>query len=84
VWDAATVTPVATLVGPEASVLTGAFLPDGRTARILDWGTGLAYDWDLSRESAVEFACRAVGRDLTSAEWTEHFGDLPFRETCPQ
>lgn len=84
VWDAATVTPTATLVVPESSVLTGAFLPGGRTARILDWGTGVAYDWDLSRDSAVEFACRAVGRDLTRDEWTEHFGGLPFRTTCPQ
>jgi hypothetical protein len=84
VWDAATVTPTATLVVPESSQLTGAFLRDGRTARILDWGTGRAYDWDLSSDSAVEFACRAVGRDLTREEWTEHFGDLPFRATCPQ
>jgi DNA-binding SARP family transcriptional activator/WD40 repeat protein len=84
VWDAATVTPTATLVVPASSALTGAFLRDGRTARVLDWGTGMAYDWDLSRESAVEFACRAVGRDLTRGEWAEHFGDLPFRETCPQ
>jgi WD40 repeat protein len=84
VWDATTVTPTTTLAVPGSSSLTGAFLPDGRTARILDWGSGVAYDWELSRESAVEFACRAVGRDLAREEWTEHFGDLPFRETCPQ
>ena len=84
VWDAATVTPVATLVVPASSVLSGAFLQGGRSARILDWETGVAYDWDLSMDSAVAFACRAVGRDLTRAEWTEHFGDLPFRTTCPQ
>ncbi len=84
VWDAATVTPTATLGVPASSSLTGAFLPDGRTARLMDWSTGLAYDWDLSRTSAVEFACHAVGRDLTREEWTEHFGDLPYRTTCPQ
>jgi len=84
VWDAATVVPSATLVVPESSQTTGAFLPDGRTARILDWGTGRAYDWDLTGDGAVEFACRAVGRDLTRDEWAEHFGDLPYRETCPQ
>jgi WD40 repeat protein len=84
VWDTTTATPIATLVVPASSLLTGAFLPDGRSARILDWETGAAYDWDLSRGSAVEFACRAVGRDLTRTEWTEHFGDLPFRTTCPQ
>ena len=84
VWDAATVTPTATLGVPASSSLTGAFLPDGRTARLMDWSTGLAYDWDLSRTSAVEFACHAVGRDLTREEWTEHFGALPYRTTCPQ
>ena len=84
VWDAATATPTATLVVPGSSSLSGSFLADGRTARILEWGSGQAYDWDLSRDSAVEFACRAVGRDLTREEWTEHFGDLPFRATCPQ
>ena len=84
VWDAAAVTPTATLTVPASSSLSGAFLPDDRTARILDWGTGQAYDWDLSSDSAIEFACRAVGRDLTREEWTENFGDLPYRETCPQ
>lgn len=83
-WDVATGTPTATLDVPESSQLTGAFSADGRTARLMDWGTGIAYDWDLSRTSAVEFACKAVGRDITPEEWTEHFGDLPFRATCPQ
>ena len=84
VWDAETVTPISTMALPMASTASGAFLPDGRTTRFLDWFSGMAYDWDLSTDSAVEFACRAVGRDLTREEWTENFGDLPFRETCPQ
>ena len=84
VWDAGTVTPTSTIALPLAVAASGAFLPDGRTARFLDWFTGMAYDWDLSTDSAVEFACRAVGRDLTREEWTENFGDLPYRETCPQ
>ncbi|WP_299922429.1 BTAD domain-containing putative transcriptional regulator [uncultured Nocardioides sp.] len=84
VWDAGTVTPTSTIALPLAVAASGAFLPDGRTARFLDWSTGMAYDWDLSTDSAVEFACRAVGRDLTREEWTENFGDLAYRETCPQ
>ena len=83
-WDAATGTPSATIVVPGSSQLSGGFLADGRTARILYWGTGLAHDWDMSPDSAVEFACRAVGRDLTREEWVEHFADLTFRTTCPQ
>jgi DNA-binding SARP family transcriptional activator/WD40 repeat protein len=84
VWDAASATPTATLAVPGASSLTGAILAGGRTARILDWITLRVVEWDLSQASAVDFACRAVGRDLTREEWAEHFGDLPFRETCPQ
>ena len=84
VWDADTVTRSTTLAVPGSSLLSSAFLPDGRTVRILDWTTGRAHDWDLSGDSGVDFACRAVGRDLTREEWAEHFGDLPFRETCPQ
>lgn len=84
VWDAATATPTATLVVPGSSKLSAAFRPDGLSVRIFDWEKGAAYDWDLSSSSAVDFACRAVGRDLTREEWAEHFGDLAFRETCPQ
>ncbi len=37
-----------------------------------------------ARSTAVEFACRAAGRDLTEAEWAEHFPGQPFRSVCPQ
>jgi WD40 repeat protein len=84
VWDASTMTPTSTIALPQAATASGAFLPDGHTARFLDWYSGTAYDWDMTSASAVEFACRTVGRDLTREEWTEHFGGLPFRETCPQ
>lgn len=84
VWDADSVVPTATLAVPEASALTAAFLANGRSARILDWDTGTAYDWDLSMQDAIEFACRAVGRGFTRDEWRQHFGDLAFQETCAQ
>jgi len=84
VWDASTVTPTYSMALPQAGSASGAFLPDGRTARFLDWYGAVAYDWDLSSASAVAFACGAVGRDLTREEWIANFGDLPYRETCPQ
>ena len=84
VWDADSVVPTATLAVPEGSALTAAFLANGRSARILDWDTGTAYDWDLSMQDAIEFACRAVGRGFTRDEWRQHFGDLAFQETCAQ
>ena len=73
VWDAGTVTPTSTIALPLAVAASGAFLPDGRTARFLDWFTGMAYDWDLSTDSAVEFSlprgrsrphAGGVGREL--------------------
>jgi hypothetical protein len=42
------------------------------------------YRWDPSAEAAVEFACRAAGRDLTEEEWRDILPDRPFDETCAQ
>jgi hypothetical protein len=59
------------------------FLPNGNIM-IPPWGVDPAvYIWDPSATRAVEFACRAVGRDLTEAEWVEHFPGRPYRKVCP-
>jgi YHS domain-containing protein len=42
------------------------------------------YVWDPSADWTVEFACQAAGRDLTEAEWAEHFPGQSFRSVCPQ
>lgn len=42
------------------------------------------YEWDPSARRALEFACRAAGRDLTEEEWAEHFPGQPLRSVCPQ
>ncbi|GAA2149976.1 hypothetical protein GCM10009844_30330 [Nocardioides koreensis] len=59
-----------------------AFLPDGRSARAVEWGTGRTWIWDLSARSALYYACRAAGRELTLEEWREHFGDRPYERVC--
>ncbi len=82
-WDATTVLPLATLVVPEATTLTGAFRPDGRSARLMDWSDGSAYTWELDLDHAVEFACQAAGRNFTQEEWRTHFGSRPYVRLCP-
>jgi WD40 repeat protein len=59
-----------------------AFTPDGRSARIVEWWTGRVWTWPLDIERAVDHACRAVGRELTPAEWRDHFGDRPYVRVC--
>ncbi|MGR2753721.1 nSTAND1 domain-containing NTPase [Agromyces arachidis] len=46
--------------------------------------------WRPSGEFAVrdleglrDAACAVASRQLTAAEWTDHFGDEPYRPTCP-
>lgn len=40
--------------------------------------------WDLDRESVLERACRAAGRNLTpDEEWPLYFPGEPWRPTCP-
>ena len=81
-WDAreGTLLGRVTIEGrPAADV---AFTPDGRSARIVEWWTGRVWTWPLDIERAVDHACRAIGRDLTRAEWRDHFGDHPYVRVC--
>ncbi len=38
---------------------------------------------DTRPERWVEVACAIAGRNLTEVEWSDAFGDRPYRETCP-
>ena len=44
--------------------------------------SGRVYEWDVSAKAAVDYACRVAGRDLTHQEWTDAFGDVPYRSVC--
>jgi DNA-binding SARP family transcriptional activator/WD40 repeat protein/energy-coupling factor transporter ATP-binding protein EcfA2 len=84
VWDAATGDLISRIPIPEATFTASIFLPDG-DIMIVPWGRNPAlYVWDPSAERAVEFACLTAGRDLTGAEWAEHFPGQPFQSVCPQ
>jgi WD40 repeat protein len=82
-WDATTVTPLATLAPQESQSRTAVtFLDDGYTLMITR-ADGAAYTWDTRVERWIEYACGVAGRNLTDSEWRNAFGDRPYRETCP-
>ena len=83
-WDVETGTVSGRVLLDGSSWISPEFLPDGRIL-IVPWHRDPAvYAWDPSAERAVEFACQAVGRDLTEAEWAEHFPGQPYQSVCPQ
>ncbi|GAB3770454.1 WD40 repeat protein/DNA-binding SARP family transcriptional activator/energy-coupling factor transporter ATP-binding protein EcfA2 [Nocardioides ginsengisegetis] len=84
VWDSATGTPVSEITAPNRFLVSAEFRPDGHSLLVAPWsGDPAVYVWDPSAQHAIAFACRAVGRDLSGAEWQEYFGDEPYRSTCP-
>jgi WD40 repeat protein len=58
-----------------------AFRPDGTLS--LASSSGRAYVWDPSLTHAISFACRAAGRDMTRAEWSQEIPGQPYRSVCP-
>lgn len=79
-WDARTGAPLGTVTVP-GRLVWPAFRPDGTL--LITTGRGEVYSWDPSLEAAIDFACRAAGRDMTGDEWRALFGDRPFVDPCP-
>jgi WD40 repeat protein len=82
VWAGTTGRLVSRLVAPDPQV-TSAFGSGEHSVVLSPEFGGPVYEWDTSVEHAIDFACRAAGRDFTEAEWSRHFGGRPFAETCP-
>lgn len=82
-WDTENATQVARVSLPTAGSTMAGFRPDGTLLLAQGFNAEAAvYVWDPSRDRAIEFACRAAGRELTDAEWSDTFGDLPYQEVC--
>ncbi len=83
-WDADSGAPLNRVFPgrPSDGGMTPTFLPDGHTVLIASFG-GAVYTMDTRPEHWIEVACAIAGRNLTEAEWSDAFGDRPYRETCP-
>jgi WD40 repeat protein/DNA-binding SARP family transcriptional activator/class 3 adenylate cyclase len=83
-WDGRTGALLGT-VGPERpnTPVGVEFLPDGHTVQIASLD-GAVYTWDTRPQQWVEYACTVVGRNLTTDEWRDTFGDRRYHRTCPQ
>jgi DNA-binding SARP family transcriptional activator/WD40 repeat protein len=82
-WDGISGELIARVAIPERFSTAG-FGANSESVLIVGDIGGLVFRWDTQVEHAIEFACRAAGRDFTPEEWAEQFGDRPFQETCPQ
>ena len=81
-YDGATGAPLGSVVVPNRTPVTVDFDSDGHTVLIASYDDAI-YTWDTRLEHAIDYACRAAGRDLTAEEWRENFRDRPYRKTCP-
>ena len=81
-WDGRTGDLLGSVLLPEKVTSAAGFGADGSTVMIATDLGGL-YEWDTDPGHALEFACRLAGRELTEAEWRQHFGDRPWQPTCP-
>lgn len=80
-FDGKTAALLGTIMTPNQQLVTADFLPDGHTVAIAAYDDGV-YHWDTRLAHTIELACRMAGRQLTTDEWRENFGDRPYRKTC--
>jgi WD40 repeat protein len=81
-WDSTTGALVGTARVPGELTAVPAFRADGTLN--IESLTGRVYRWDPGLDSAIEFACRAAGRDLSPEEWSDAFPGRPWRPVCPE
>jgi WD40 repeat protein len=67
----------------DAGVLEFAFDHSGRLLATGHQNGGLRL-WQLDIHGLLEVACRLAGRNLSSTEWRQILGDLPYQATCSQ
>ena len=83
-WDGRTGERLGTVLplNPDGWGATANFLTDGHTV-IIGTSDYDLFTWDTRVEKWIERACTIAGRNLTTDEWRDAFGDRPYHETCP-
>ncbi len=84
---AVSVIPFSTL-GPVRQAFLNGLIPSAQRATVLSSDNLLASAGGVVVQPALgkvvdEQACRTAGRDLTTTEWRDNFGDRPYRKVCP-
>jgi WD40 repeat protein len=85
-WDAPSGAPVNKVLPgrPTDGGNSPGFLPGGHTILIASSEGAAIYTLDTRPEHWIQAACAIAGRNLTPDEWTDAFGQRPYRTTCPQ
>ena len=82
-WDGRTGEPLVEVpLGKPGSTTIATFLPDGHTLIVATTDYEV-FTIDTRLETWIDRACAIAGRDLTTTEWEQAFGDRPYHETCP-
>jgi WD40 repeat protein/DNA-binding SARP family transcriptional activator len=83
-WDVSHAVPSARLQPGEANLqATVSYLPDGHTL-VIGYEDGTMIGFDTDPAAWEKHACKVAGRNLSTNEWHDTFGNRPYRQTCPQ
>ncbi|MBN1955416.1 MAG: protein kinase [Anaerolineae bacterium] len=82
-WNVATGQQVGSPFVPEGGYTTRSLDFDREGRRLVSGSDlGIVVVWDVDVDSWRARACRIANRNMTAQEWTQFFGDEPYRETC--
>ena len=82
-WDAVTLDPIGGVFPHDVARQSAELAPGG--LRLVTQVGDEVVVWNVDMDSWPDIGCRAVGRNMTQAEWTQ-FGprDAAYEATCPQ
>jgi WD40 repeat protein len=83
-FDAETLRPIGKPIPVSDNIFRPQFSADGTLLAGNGIWNASATLWKLDPDMWLATACRAAGRNMTKAEWTEYLGPAePYRPTCP-
>lgn len=82
-WDLETRQPLSQPIPVHSEAVSRiAFSEDGKQLALSGWDGSIIL-WPVSLRTWLSKACSVVGRNFTTEEWKQFFGDQPYRVTCP-